>query len=261
MTGSELIAPAMFEGELRVHDVLLGNRLDYAKPVDIRKLIGRWEVELARMGTVATEATVNRGQKATEYYLNRRQAIFITAKSDKPEATDITIEIIERFDAYEHGDASLALTGQFQKLTAEMTAFREEMRLLRGGHDQTQGIVEAYRPMLKIVERFDVEIRGRRTLIRQCSNLLRRWCAHNNKGNAVQTCKVTGRYLFHIDAVDLWLSAHGKAIIRAHKDRVKGQGALRLVPPPSARLRASGMAQLKHADALEADGASPRGPA
>jgi hypothetical protein len=38
-----------------------------------------------------------------EYYLNRKQAIFITAKSDTVVATDITIEIIERFDAYERG--------------------------------------------------------------------------------------------------------------------------------------------------------------
>jgi hypothetical protein len=39
-----------------------------------------------------------------EYYLNRKQAIFITAKSDTGVATDITIEIIERFDTYERGD-------------------------------------------------------------------------------------------------------------------------------------------------------------
>jgi phage regulator Rha-like protein len=43
------------------------------------------------------------GGSATEYNLNRRQAIFITAKLEAPEATDITIQMIERFDAYEPG--------------------------------------------------------------------------------------------------------------------------------------------------------------
>jgi hypothetical protein len=32
-------------------------------------------------------------------YLNRKQAIFLTAKSETPDATEITIEIIQRFDA------------------------------------------------------------------------------------------------------------------------------------------------------------------
>lgn len=49
-----------------------------------------------------------RGRPATAYYLNRKQAIFITAKSETPEATDITIEIIHRFDEYELGRASVA---------------------------------------------------------------------------------------------------------------------------------------------------------
>jgi hypothetical protein len=43
------------------------------------------------------------GRPATEYHLHRKQAIFLTAKSETTEATEITIEIIERFDAYERG--------------------------------------------------------------------------------------------------------------------------------------------------------------
>lgn len=40
---------------------------------------------------------------ATKFYLNHRQTLFIMAKSEPPEATDITIEISERFDTHERG--------------------------------------------------------------------------------------------------------------------------------------------------------------
>ena len=91
-------------GELRILDIDLGKRLGFAKPVKIRELIKRHLPSLEQMGTVPTVGTVKRGQDATEYYLNRKQAIFITAKSETAEATDITIEIIHRFDAYERGE-------------------------------------------------------------------------------------------------------------------------------------------------------------
>jgi hypothetical protein len=44
---------------------------------------------------------VGKGQKVIAYFLNRKQAIYFTAKSDTAVATDTTMEIIERFDAYE----------------------------------------------------------------------------------------------------------------------------------------------------------------
>lgn len=89
--------------ELRILDLDLGKRLGFARPIKIRDLIKRHQVSLEAMGTLPTVGTVNRGQQATEFYLNCKQAIFITAKSETAEATDITIEIIERFDAYENG--------------------------------------------------------------------------------------------------------------------------------------------------------------
>ncbi|WP_429956095.1 phage antirepressor KilAC domain-containing protein [Gluconobacter japonicus] len=96
-----LIAPAMHDGELRILDTDLATRLRFAKPTKIRDLIKRHIGSLEKMGTVPTVGTVIRGQNATEHYLNKKQAIFITAKSETAEATEITIEIIEKFDAYE----------------------------------------------------------------------------------------------------------------------------------------------------------------
>ncbi|CAI3954360.1 KilAC domain (KilAC) [Commensalibacter communis] len=101
---SSLINPVVHEGELRILDIDLAQRLGFERPRDIRKLISRYTNELDRMGTRATVERVINGGKAKEFYLNRKQAIFITAKSETKEATEITIEIIERFEAYERGE-------------------------------------------------------------------------------------------------------------------------------------------------------------
>jgi len=106
---SSIIIPVMHEGELRIKDEDLGIRLGFNRPRDIRKIIVRYLPELDRMGVRATMAQTSgsKGGRPTDaYYLNRKQAIFITAKSETAEATDITIEIIERFDAYERGETS-----------------------------------------------------------------------------------------------------------------------------------------------------------
>jgi hypothetical protein len=103
------ITPLLLDGELRVLDTDLAERLGFERPRDIRKLITRWRPELDRIGVCATMAQTSGtkgGRPAISYYLNRKQAIFITAKSETPEATDITIEIIHRFDEYEHGRAA-----------------------------------------------------------------------------------------------------------------------------------------------------------
>ncbi len=73
------IVSVAIEGEPRILDTDLAQRLGFANPIDIRKLVRRHEAALAAMGTVATVATVKRGQQATEYYLNRKQAIYTAA--------------------------------------------------------------------------------------------------------------------------------------------------------------------------------------
>lgn len=101
------INPQPMNGELRVLDTELGKRLGFANPVKIRELIKRHKVNLEKIGVLPTvgKTSSGRGGRPTEeYYLNRKQAIFITAKSETAEATDITIEIIHRFDAYERGE-------------------------------------------------------------------------------------------------------------------------------------------------------------
>lgn len=103
-----LITPSMVEGELRILDTDLATRLGFADPRMVRKLIVRHGGALRALGVISmVEITsgAKGGRPGTAYYLNRKQAIFITAKSETAAATDITIEIIERFDAYERGAA------------------------------------------------------------------------------------------------------------------------------------------------------------
>ena len=105
------ITPLLLEGEFRVLDTDLAERLGFAEPRAIRKLITRHRRDLERLGVCATVSQTSGtkgGRPAMAYYLNRKQAIFITAKSETPEATDITIEIIHRFDEYELGRATLS---------------------------------------------------------------------------------------------------------------------------------------------------------
>lgn len=100
------ITPMLLEGEFRVLDTDLAERLHFKRPRTIRTLISRWRPELERLGiccAVQQNHGGGRGRPTMAYYLNRKQAIFITGKSDTPEATDITIEIIHRFDEYESG--------------------------------------------------------------------------------------------------------------------------------------------------------------
>lgn len=99
-----VLAPSLIGGEPRIRDLDLAGRLEFAKPTKIRDLIKRHMKSLMAMGPLPTVGRVINGGQATEFYLNRKQAIFITAKSETTAATEITIEIIERFDAYERGE-------------------------------------------------------------------------------------------------------------------------------------------------------------
>lgn len=102
-SGGNVLTVSPIEGEARILDTDLGKRLGFDRPRKIRDIIRRYLPDMERMGPCPMVGRVINGGEATEFYLNRKQAIFITAKSDTPNATDITIEIIQKFDAYERG--------------------------------------------------------------------------------------------------------------------------------------------------------------
>jgi phage antirepressor YoqD-like protein len=92
-------------GEPRIQDVLLGKRLGFDRPRDIRKLIERHAEKLKKINHCATVARrpESGGREVTEYYLDRKQSIFICMKSETDNAVDVQMEIIEVYDAYLDG--------------------------------------------------------------------------------------------------------------------------------------------------------------
>ena len=114
--GSQTELPVTtLEGETRIRDLDLAARLGFDVPQAIRRLIARHAAALREMGLLVTmtERSGNSsGRSGRAHYLNRKQALFITAKSDTSTAVDITIEVIERFDAYERGEAMAAVRRQ-----------------------------------------------------------------------------------------------------------------------------------------------------
>ncbi|MBS1057179.1 hypothetical protein [Gluconobacter kondonii] len=132
VAGSNVIAPALHDGELRILDTDLATRLGFAKPENIRKLIERHNEALSVLGLISTVEinTGQRGRPGKATYLNKKQAIFITAKSETAEATEITIEIIEKFDAYERGELPVtpqpSLTDRQSKAIALLRVAEDE---------------------------------------------------------------------------------------------------------------------------------------
>jgi len=91
-------------------DLTLAEALEFSRPRDIRKIVERHMQALRRFGEVC--ATVARtlknkdnsgGRPGKAYYLNKKQALYICTKSETDNATEVTIQMVEVFDAYTAG--------------------------------------------------------------------------------------------------------------------------------------------------------------
>lgn len=107
---SNLLVLTAINGEPRVHDLALAERLGFSQALDIRKLIKRNEAKLLNFGILATVAKIHEGagRPTSEFYLNQKQAIFICMKSETERAFDVQIEIVHVFDAYLNGALNAA---------------------------------------------------------------------------------------------------------------------------------------------------------
>ena len=97
---SNVLALTPIQGEPRIHDLLLAERLGFSQPRDIRKLIKRNTTKLLKFGGCATVARVVKGNETSEYYLNQKQSIWVCMKSETEQAFDVQVEIVRVFDAY-----------------------------------------------------------------------------------------------------------------------------------------------------------------
>jgi hypothetical protein len=93
-------------GEPRIVDVELADRLGFTDRRMIRRLIERHGGALSAFGEVSvtvTETTALGGRPGHAYLLNRKQALYICAKSETPRAAEVTIQMVEVFDRYLEG--------------------------------------------------------------------------------------------------------------------------------------------------------------
>ena len=90
----------------RIRDLRLAEALGFKNIHAIRPLIARHIGALQRFGAVSlTQEKPGKtgGRPGQAYYLNRKQALFITAKSDTDRSADIAVEMVEVFDAHLSG--------------------------------------------------------------------------------------------------------------------------------------------------------------
>jgi hypothetical protein len=100
------------DGQERMRDVSLATMLDYAQPLVIRKLIGRYSGALGVISTAAITPGAAGGRPGTEYWLTEEQCYFIAAKSETANATAILKRIIHVFIQHRKGKLVSALDHQ-----------------------------------------------------------------------------------------------------------------------------------------------------
>lgn len=95
-------------GEPRVHDLALAEKLGFERPAKIRDMIKRNSTKLLKLGVLPTVGKTSGdlgGRPTDEFYLNKKQAIFIAMKSETEKAFEVQEDIIRVYDAYMSGVA------------------------------------------------------------------------------------------------------------------------------------------------------------
>ncbi|MGY0782108.1 hypothetical protein ACW7BC_29880 [Azospirillum argentinense] len=123
------------DGEPRISDLVLAERLGMADPHMIRRLIERNRAELETYGEVSvtvTETSQKGGRPGKAYYLNEGQALVICALSRTPQAALVRRQIIEVFLAYRRGVLPVAEEQQqtIAHLAAELADLRQRVALI-----------------------------------------------------------------------------------------------------------------------------------
>jgi hypothetical protein len=136
------------DAEPRILDTRLAEILGFSRPRKIRDIISRNTVALERFGGISphTGAKIGRGRPEQGFWLNEKQALFLCAKSDAPNAVEVTIQMVEVFHAVISGAGLPAVVDQHEMM-AEV-AHRTENALARL-QDVTTSEVSGVRGYLK----------------------------------------------------------------------------------------------------------------
>jgi hypothetical protein len=119
--GAELAVAARFEefsqsdlreidGDLRMSHVALARLAKMSQPLVAARLVRRhweWLNKISRVATVANRPE-NGGREWEEYFLTRDHCIYLLAKSDMPEANDLTVYVVQVFSKALRGELSIA---------------------------------------------------------------------------------------------------------------------------------------------------------
>ncbi len=121
------------DGEPRIRDLDLAQRLGFDKPHNIRNLITRNAVELRTHGDISATAAENtdpqgRGRPGKEYWLNEGQALVICALSRTPQAAMVRKALIDVFLAYRRGQ--LPAAPETAQLAADVAELRRQIAAL-----------------------------------------------------------------------------------------------------------------------------------
>ena len=119
------------EGEPRIKDTELGQRLGYARPAKIRELIKAHEENLNKINRLPTVGCrpEGGGREVMEYYLDRKQAIFICMKSETANAIDVQMDIVHVYDKHLSGGAPSAPLTLHQQANADIQAWKDSAAL------------------------------------------------------------------------------------------------------------------------------------
>lgn len=115
------------DGEPRVRDLDLAEKLGFDRPRKIRELIERNMAEVEKFGSSAPRRGAYRGKAFTEYFLNEEQALLVSVLSNAPNAAAVRAMLIRVFVAYRRGEletkapkANPALIGREARLQFRM---------------------------------------------------------------------------------------------------------------------------------------------
>jgi hypothetical protein len=110
--------------EPRMPDIRLAEALEFSRPRDIRKIILRHREALEALGEIvcATMAQTSKGGRpGKEYWLTKKQALYLCTKSETPNATDVTIRMVEVFDQVTN-NASVAVRAHTRRKPSRSVA-------------------------------------------------------------------------------------------------------------------------------------------
>ncbi len=111
--------------EPRIQDDRLAEALGFPRLRKIKDLIARHIEALQRFGEVCTTAgqTSERGGRPGKvYWLNKRQCLYLCTKSETANASEVTIQMVEVFDAYLKGEVKPVRVKEHQRSPARRRA-------------------------------------------------------------------------------------------------------------------------------------------